>query len=219
MSDTTYVQLLGLMAGVFLLAGVLMLWRRELASIVRLLAAQGAALAALVAVLGVDQGHLELLGAALGVLVLRVGLLPYLMRRVLAASGEAREAQPLVNVSASLLAAAVLTLLAYAVSRPLVALAPSPATQAIPVGLTVVLVGLFMMATRRRALSQIVGLLLVDNGITAIAFLATAGVPLTVELGVSLDVLLAVVVLLMFTTRMRTAFGATDLDELRELHD
>lgn len=219
MSDTAYGQLLGLTAGVFLLAGVLMLWRRELASIIRLLAVQGAALATLVAILSIDQHHLELLGVAAGVLALRAGLLPYLMRRALAASGEARETRPLVNVAASLLAAAVLTLLAYVVSRPLVALAPSPATQAIPVGLAVVLVGLFVLATRRRALSQVVGLLLVDNGVTAIAFLATAGVPLTVELGVSLDVLLAVVVLLVLTTRMRTAFGATDLDELRELHD
>jgi hydrogenase-4 component E len=58
-----------------------------------------------------------------------------------------------------------------------------------------------------------------DNAITAIAFLATSGVPLTVELGVSLDVLLAVLVLLVLTNRMRSAFGATDLDELRELHD
>lgn len=219
MSDTAYVQLLDLAAGVFLLAAVLMLWRRELASIIRLFAAQGAALAALVAVLGVHQHHPELLGVAAGVLLLRAGLLPYLMRRALAASGEARETQPLVNVAASLLAAAALTLLAYAVSRPLVALAPSPATQAIPVGLTVVLIGLFVLATRRRALSQVVGLLLVDNGITAIAFLATSGVPLTVELGVSLDVLLAVLVLVVLTARMRTAFGVTDLDELRELHD
>ncbi len=104
-------------------------------------------------------------------------------------------------------------------SQPLVTLAPSPATQAIPVGVAVVLIGLFVLATRRRALSQVVGLLLVDNGITAVAFLATAGVPLIVELGVSLDVLFAVLVLEVLTARLRTAFGATDLDELRELHD
>lgn len=118
-----------------------------------------------------------------------------------------------------MLAAAALTLLAYALCRPLVALAPSPATHALPVGLAVVLIGLFTLTTRRRALSQVVGFLLVDNGITAVAFLATSGVPLTVELGVTLDVLLAVLVLLVLTGRMRTAFGATDLDDLRELHD
>jgi len=59
----------------------------------------------------------------------------------------------------------------------------------------------------------------VDHGITAIAFLATAGVPLIVELGVSLDLLLVVLVLQVLTARMRLTFGHSDLDELRELHD
>ncbi|RAJ58811.1 hydrogenase-4 component E [Streptomyces sp. Amel2xB2] len=139
--------------------------------------------------------------------------------RYRADAGEARETQPLVNVAASLLTAALLTLLAYAVSRPLIALDPSPATRALPVGLAVVLIGFFVLTTRRRALSQVVGFLLLDNGITATAFLATSGVPLIVELGVSFDVLLAVLVLQILTTRMRTAFGTTDLDDLRELHD
>jgi hydrogenase-4 component E len=218
-SQTIYVQLLDLACGVFLLAAVLTLWRRELATIIGLFAAQGLALAALVTVLGVHRGQVELLALAAGIGALRAGVLPWLMRRALLASGEARETQPLVNVTASLLAAAAMTLLAWAVCQPLVALAPSPATQAIPIGMSVVLIGLFTLATRRRALSQVVGFLLVDNGITAIAFLATAGVPLTVELGVSLDVLLAALVLLVLTTRIRAAFGATDLDELRELHD
>jgi hydrogenase-4 component E len=218
-SQTIYVQLLDLACGVFLLAGVLTLWRRELAMIIGLFAVQGLALAALVVVLGVHRGEVELLALAAGIGALRAGVLPWLMRRALLASGEARETQPLVNVTASQLAPATMALLAWAVCRPLVALAPSPATQAIPVGMTVVLIGLFTLATRRRALSQVVGFLLVDNGITAIAFLATAGVPLTVELGVSLDVLLVALVLLVLTTRIRAVFGATDLDELRELHD
>ena len=75
------------------------------------------------------------------------------------------------------------------------------------------------LGNRRRALSQLVGFLLMDNGITAVGFLTTTGVGLVVELGVSLDVLLAVLVLQVLTTRMRETFGDTDLDELRELRD
>ena len=85
--------------------------------------------------------------------------------------------------------------------------------------MAVVLIGFFVLVTRRPALSQLVGFLLMDNGITAVGFLTTAGVGLVVELGVSLDVLLVVLVLQVLTARMRAAFGATDLDELRELHD
>lgn len=219
MSDTIYVQLLDLACGGFLLAGVLVLWRRDLAAIVRLFAVQGAALALLVAVLGGHERDVELLGLAAGIGILRAVVLPALMRRALTADGQARESEPLVNVAASLVVAALLALLAYAVTRPVTLLAPSPATHAVPVALTVVLIGFFVLVTRRRALSQVVGFLLVDNGITAVAFLTTSGVPLIVELGVSLDVLLAVLVLQVLTTRMRAAFGGTDLDDLRELRD
>lgn len=219
MSDTVYVQLLDLVCGGLLLSAVLMLWRRELAAIVRLLAVQGVLLAALAALLGAREGNSELYAVAAGVLVLKAVVLPAVLRRVLRDTGEAREAEPLVNTAASLLAAALLTLLAYAVSRPLVALSPSPATQALPVGLAVVFLGFFVLVTRRRALSQVVGFLLLDNGIAATAFLATAGVPLIVELGVSLDLLLVVLVLQVLTARMRLKFGRTDLDELRELRD
>lgn len=219
MSAAVYGQLLNLVCGGLLLSAVLMVWRRELTSIVRLLLVQGVLLAALAALLGAREGSGELLGVAAGVLLLKGGVLPEVLRRVLRDTGDVRDAEPLVNVAASLVAAALLTLLAYAVSRPLVALAPSPATHALPVGLAVVFLGFFVLVTRRRALSQVVGFLLLDNGIAATAFLATAGVPLIVELGVSLDLLLVVLVLQVLTARMRLAFGHSDLDELRELRD
>jgi len=81
-----------------------------------------------------------------------------------------------------------------------------------------VLIGFFVLVTRRRALSQLVGFLLMDTDHHG-RVLTTAGVGLVVELGVSLDVLLAVLVLQVLASRMRETFGDTDLDELRELHD
>ncbi|MFI6547209.1 hypothetical protein ACIBO9_28575 [Streptomyces prunicolor] len=230
MSEGLFTQLLDLACGAFLLAAVVVLWRRELAAIVRLFALQGVALAAIALLLGLHEDRWGLLVVAVGIGALRAGLLPYLIRRALKAfvaerdgshegHEEGRETQPLVNVAASLLTAAALTLLAYAVARPLVELDPTPATRALPVGLAVVLIGFFVLVTRRRALAQVVGFLLLDNGITATAFLAASGVPLIVELGVSFDVLLAVLVLQLLTVRVREAFGTTDIDDLRELHD
>ena len=219
MTDSVYAQVLDLVCGGLLLTAVLMLWRRELAAILRLLVVQGVLLATLAVLLGIREHSVELFLVAFGVLLLKAVVLPWVLRRVLHDTGEEREAEPLVNVTSSLLAAALLTLLAYAVSRPLVALAPSATTRALPVGLAVVFLGFFVLVTRRRALSQVVGFLLLDNGITATAFLATAGVPLVVELGVSLDILLVVLVLQVLAARMRSTFGRTDLDGLRELHD
>ena len=236
MTGTSYVQLLNLACGALLATAVLILWRRKLSSIIRWFAAQGVALAALAAILAVHASDAELGVVAAAVLVLRAGLLPWLLRRTLARAdgrdgdpagtglpGSSRAAQretrPLVNVTASLLAVAVLTLLAYAVSQPLIELSPSAAGHAIPIGVAVVLIGFFALVTRRRALSQLAAFLLMDNGITAVGLLTTASTSLIVELGVSLDVLLAAAVLQVLTSRLREAFGDTDLDELKELHD
>lgn len=202
-----------------MLSAVLMLWRRQLSALVRLLTAQGVLLAALAALLGTQGGGAELYAVAFGVLLLKAGVLPAVLRRALRDSGEVRDTQPLVNVPASILAASLLTLLAYATSQPLVELDPSPTSQAVPVGIAMVLVGFFVLVTRRRALSQVVGFLLLDNGIATTAFLVTAGVPVIVELAVSLDLLLVVLVLQVLTARLRATFGGTDIDELRELRD
>lgn len=219
MSAAVSTQLLDVISGAILLTAVLTLWRRDLAAIIQLLAIQGVLIAGLALLLGINEHSTELYLAALGVLILKAIVLPTILRRVLADSGEVRETAPLVNVTSSLLAAAGLTLLAYVLSGPLVALAPSAATRALPVGIAVVLLGFFMLVTRRRALSQVIGFLLLDNGITTTAFLATSGVPLVVELGVSLDVLLVVLVLQIVAARMRMAFGSTDLDGLSGLRD
>lgn len=219
MSVALFTQLLYLVCGGLLLSSVLMLWRRQLSALISLLTAQGVLLAGMAALLGTQDGGLELYLVALGVLLLKGGVLPAVLRRVLANSGAARETQPLINVPASLLAAALLTLLAYAVSGPLVELDPTPTTHAVPVGIAMVLLGFFMLVTRRRALSQVAGFLLLDNGIAATAFLVTSGVPVVVELAVSMDLLLVVLVLQVLTVRLRTAFGDTDIGELRELRD
>lgn len=220
MSETVYVQLLDLACGGLLLTAVLALWRRQLTALVPIFVLQGAALAALAAVTAARQHDAALGEVAAGIAVVHAAVLPWLLRRALAGGGqEQRETRPLVNVTASLLAAAVLVLVAYAVSRPLAALSAAPAGRALPAAIAVVLIGFFMLVTRHRALSQLAGFLVMDNGITAAGFLATSGTGLIVEAGVSLDVLLAVLVLRILTGRMREAFGGTDVTELRELHD
>jgi hydrogenase-4 component E len=202
---------------------VLVVWRRDLAAMVRLLAVQGVALAALPLVEGSHEHDAALIGVGLAVLALRAVLLPVLLGRAVRADGadgaRRRESTPLLNTPASLLCAAVLTVAAFAISRPLVRLDPSAGTRAAPAGIAVLLIAVFVMVARRRALSQAVGFLMLDNGIAATAFLITSGVPVIVELGASLDVLFALLILGVLTGRLRHAFGDTDLDLLRELRE
>jgi hydrogenase-4 component E len=206
-------------AGVVLAAAVLALWRKDLRALTSVLALQGVALAALAAVLALDDGDVGLGVVAALVLVTKGLVIPGLLARVVRADPGSRETAPLVNVPASLVTAAVLVVLSYLVAGRLTALFSDPLTRLAPLGLATVLVGFFVLVTRRKAVSQIVGLLLVDNGVALVAFLLTAGVPLLVELGTSLDVLLVVVVLQVLATTMRARYGHLDLDQLRELHD
>jgi hydrogenase-4 component E len=219
MSDTLFVQLLDLAAALVLVCAYVVLWRRGLVAIVRALTVQGFALAGIPLLLGLHEHDAGPIVIAALVLALKGAVLPGVLLRIVRAGDETREVEPLVNVTASLLAAAGLTVLAYATTLDVVALDPSPETKAIPIGVAVALIGFFVLVTRRKAVTQIVGFVLFDNGIALVAFLAAAGVPLVVELGVALDVLLAVLILQVLTTRMRAKFGVMDLDLLRELHD
>lgn len=222
MTDSVYTQLLDLCCGGLLLAAALALWRVRLAVVVRVFVVQGVALAGLGAVLAVYQISVALWAVAAGLLALRAGVLPYLLRRA-GAGQPAVATRPLVGGSLSLLAAAALTFLAFTVSRPLVERAPAgeipTASAAMPVGVAVVLIGFFVLATRRGALPQLAGLLLMDNGITAVALLAGVGLGLLVQVAVALDVLLVLVILQLSARRTRETVGDTDLDELRELRD
>jgi len=219
MSTPVYSSLLELMAGVVLVCAIVILWRRSLGSIVRVLAIQGVALGAVALVLGLREDNGVLIAVACLVVVAKGVVIPVLLVQVVDRSPAGREATPLVNVPASLVAAGGLTFLAYGATRPVVALVPTTAGRLIPLGFATLLIGFFAMAARRKAVSQIVGLLLVDNGIALVAFLATAGFPLIVELGASFDVLLVVVVLQVLAAHMGSKFEVLDLDQLRELHD
>ncbi|MGX9789017.1 hypothetical protein [Mycobacterium sp. MMS18-G62] len=220
MTDVNFAILIDFAAGGLVLAAVLVVWRRDLRAIVRLLAWQGLALAAIPVVRGLHDNDPALVAVGVAVLVLRAGILPWLLARALAAEQRAqREATPLVNTATSLLITGALTIVAFAITRPLVNLESDPVVNTVPAAFAVIFIALFVMATRRHAVSQAAGFLMLDNGIAATAFLLTAGVPMIVELGASLDVLFAVIVIGVLTGRLRRAFGGADLDQLQELRD
>jgi hydrogenase-4 component E len=219
MNNATYSSVLEIAAGLVILCAIITLWRRSLLAIVRALAVQGFALGVVALVLGLHR-HDDVLVVVGCLVIMAKGLvIPTLIKRVLANEPLSRETSPLVNVPASLVGAGALTFLAYSATRPVVALVATSAGRLIPLGLATLLIGFFSMVIRRKAASQIVSLLLVDNGIALVAFLATAGMPLLVELGASLDVLLVVVVLRVLAGQLWSKYAVLDLDQLQELHD
>ncbi|MDH6236575.1 hypothetical protein [Cryobacterium sp. CG_9.6] len=219
MTETLYTQLVGLCTGTLLLTSALMVWRHSLLASIRLLAAQGVALAALIAVMGAEEGEAELLLVSVLILATKGVLLPWVLAHQSKATIRTIEESPRLNPTAALLTVTLLTILSYVVVSQLIGLGTSVASNAAPIGLAMILTGFLLLITRRRARSQLIGFLLLDNGIATVAFLTSGGVPLLLEFGVSLDVLLVVLILHVFTGRMRNKFGGTDVDQLRELHD
>jgi len=231
-SEAAFTQLVALSTGTLLVTSVLFVWRRSLAAGVRLLALQGGALALLVAAIALGEGEGELLVTAVVVLAVKGVSIPLVLRRGVLSDGATREDEPRMNPTTGLLAVALLTTLAYVVSRPIIDATTGvaallaggdaeagPAAFAVPVGITMVLVGFLLLVTRRRALSQMIGFLVLDNGISTVAFLTAAGVPFIVELGVSLDVLLVALILAVLSGRLAEFFGVADIGEVRELTD
>ncbi len=219
MDPATYDQLVATTTGVLLLTAVLQVWRRSLTASIRLLAVQGMALALVAATIGFHEGSSEVVALSLLVLGVKAGLLPWALARTARITSATREEAPLVNPTAGLLIAAMLTGLAYVLSAPIAEAGLGPAAPTAAVGLSMVLIGFLVLATRRTALSLLIGFVVLDNGIAAVGFLTSGGVPLVVELGVTLDVLLVVLILRVLTSRMQLAFGGTDLDDLTELAD
>jgi hydrogenase-4 component E len=215
----TFDSALTLAAGTVLVSAVVVLWLTSVHAVIRVMAIQGFALGAVALILGLRHDDVGLVATALVVVLLKGVAIPLLLGRTDDEGGPSRESRPLVNVPASLVAASVLIVLAFLSTRSLGRFVGTGAGALVPVGVATLLIGFFVLVTRRLPVFQIVGLLMVDNGIALVAFLSTAGVPFLIELGVSLDVLLGIVVLMVLTRRLRSEFGNVDLDELRELRD
>jgi len=215
----TFDSALTLAAGAVLVSAVVVLWLTSVHAVIRVVAVQGFALGAVALILGLRHHDVGLVATALVVVLLKGIAIPVLLGRTDDEDRPTRESRPLVNVPASLVVAAALIVLAFLTTRNLGRFVGTSTGALVPVGVATLLIGFFVLITRRLPVFQIVGLLMVDNGIALIAFLSTAGVPFLIELGVSLDVLLGIVVLMVLTRRLRSEFGNVDLDELRELRD
>jgi hydrogenase-4 component E len=219
MTPETAAQLIALATGLLLLTAVLQLWLRSVMGPVALLVVQGFALAGLVATIAVAEGEWEALAMAAVILVLKAGFLPWALVRTATATRVHDGLDPGARPALGLLASVLLTTVAYLVSQPLIGPEPTAATSAVPVGIALVLLGFLILLTRHIAVSQLVGFLVLDNGIAATGFLLSGGLPLTTEIGVLVDVLLVVLILRVLTVRMVTLTGGTSLADLRELSD
>jgi hydrogenase-4 component E len=206
-----------LCAAGMLVTAYLMVGQKALFVAIRLYGLQSILLAAVALTMGLtDHRHHLFAGAAL-TLALKGVLIPWFLMRVIDRIGIHREIEPLVNVPSSLLICLGLTVIGYRVSTGLADGGSGVTHHVIGVSLSMLLMGLFMMVTRRKAVTQILALLTVENAVFLVALGATSGMPLVVELGISFDVILAVLVLGILVHRIAERFESMDVSRLSKL--
>lgn len=200
-----------------LVTGYLMVGQKALLTAIRLYGFQSLLLGVVAGTMAWSESRHELLITAALTIALKAIVIPLFLVRTVDRIGIKREIEPYLNVPASLLICLVLTVVGYRVSTGFAEGARSTSHHVIGVALALLLIGLFLMVTRRKAITQILGLLTVENAVFLVAIGATTGMPLIVELGISFDVILAVLILGVLVHRIVDRFESMDVSRLSDL--
>jgi len=212
-------QVLNALAALLLLLSFAMLSQRRIVTMVNLLAVQGAVLCAATLLLAWRTGENHLYLSAALTLALKVIFLPWLLHRLIRRLAVYWDTEPMLHISGTMLLGLLIVVFSFGLAQPIAALASTATRNAIGIAVAVILLAFLTMITRRKAMSQVVGFLSMENGLFFGAMSATYGMPMVVELGVALDVLVAMLVLGVFFFQIREQFDSLDLHHLESLKE
>jgi hydrogenase-4 component E len=206
-----------LCAAGMLVSAYLMVGQKSLFTTIRLYGGQSLLLATVAIAMAVSEDRPHLFVMAALTIVLKGFAIPLFLMRVVDRIGIYREIEPFLNVPTSLMACLGLTVVGYRVSTGFPEGTVGITHHVLGVGLSTVMIGLFLMVTRKKAITQILALLTVENAIFLVALGITSGMPLVVELGISFDVILADLVLGVLVRRIADRFESMDVSQLSKL--
>jgi hydrogenase-4 component E len=212
-------QLINLFAALLLLLAFAMLSQRRILSLIHLYTAQGVVLVAAASVMGYATHQPHLYVSAGLTLALKVFVIPWILHRVIDRLNVRWDVETLINIPTTLLAGIVLVIFAFNVAAPIAELSSSIARGTLGIALACVLLSLMMMITRSKAVPQVIGFLALENGLFFAATAATYGMPMVVELGIALDVLVGILILGVFLFQIRQQFDSLDIRHLEKLKD
>jgi len=185
--------------------------------VIWLVALQGFLLALISTVFGFQTGNNFLYAGAFLVLVVKGLIVPTALFYIVRKIKVPKEIDLVFRPNILFLIAAGLVLLSYWVVSPEILPSDLAAKIGLPVALSLLLIGLLIMVTRKLALSQLIGLLVMENGLYMAAMTATHGMPLMIELGVFFDLLVAVLIMGLFLFHIDKTFGSINTDKLTSL--
>ena len=216
---TLSAQLINLMAALLLLIAFAMLAQRRILSLIHLFAWQGAVLTVNSVVVAYSTGQAHLYYSALLTLVLKVIIMPLILHRLIMQLDIRRDVETLINIPTTMLFGIALVVIAFNVALPITQLAGTITRGTLGIAVAIVLLSFLMMITRRKAVPQVIGFLAMENGLFFAATSTTYGMPMVVELGVALDVLVGMLILGIFFFQVREAFDSLDLKHMEKLKE
>jgi len=214
-----YAQFINLLAAILLLVAFAMLAQRRVLNLINLFAVQGLALASSTAIVAYGTGQHHLYWSAALTFVLKVCLLPWLLHRLIRRLDVKWDVEGLINIPTTMLIGIVLVVFAFNLAFPIAQLASTVTRATLGIAMASVMLSFLMMITRRKAIPQVIGFLSMENGLFFAATSATYGMPMVVELGIALDVLVGVLILGVFFFQIREQFDSLDLKHLEKLKE
>jgi hydrogenase-4 component E len=212
-------QALNVCAALLLLLSFAMLSQRRVVTMVNLLAIQGVLLCVATLLLARRTHDTHLYCSAGLTFGLKVIFLPWLLHRLIRRLDVYWDAEPVINQTGLMLLGLLVVVFAFGLAQPISALANTATKSTIGIAIAVILLAFLAMITRRKAMSQVIAFLSMENGLFFGAMSATYGMPMVVELGVALDVLVAMLVLGVFFFQIREQFDSLDLHHLESLKE
>lgn len=212
-------QLINLFAAIMLLLGFAMLSQRRIITLINLFMLQGFVLCLSTLVVAVSTGQTHLLWSAALTFVLKVLVLPYILHRLIRKLSIKWDVETLINIPTTMLAGIALVIIAFNVAQPISQLSGTITRATIGIALACVLLAFLMMITRSKAVPQVIAFLAMENGLFFAATSATYGMPMVVELGIALDVLVGVIILGVFFFQIRDQFDSLDIRHMERLKD
>ncbi len=212
-------QIVNLFAAILLLIAFAMLSQRRILSLINLFAAQGLVLVGSTLTVAIATGQKHLFYSATITFVLKVIALPYILHRLIRQLNVKWDVETLINIPTMMLVGIGLVVFAFNLALPISQFSTSVARGTLGIALACVLLSFLMMITRSKAVPQVIGFLAMENGLFFAATSATYGMPMVVELGIALDVLVGMVILGVFMFQIREQFDSLDIHHLEKLKD
>jgi hydrogenase-4 component E len=212
-------QLINLFAAMLLLLSFALLAQRRVLSLVHLFTLQGLTLVASTTTMAFFTQQPHLYYSAGLTFLLKVLLMPWLLHRLIERLNVRWDVETLINIPMTMLIGIVLVIFAFNLALPISNLSASVARGTLGIALACVLLAFLMMITRTKAIPQVIGFLAMENSLFFAATSATYGMPMVVELGIALDVLIGMIILGVFMFQIREQFDSLDIRHLERLKE